>query len=353
MNLTDIRNSQNETLFTENYSICHFEDNILPFMFSRSAWLPHVGAGLAYVLVIQNIIIIRIFLQRHLLSPVSILLSLLALSDTFSVFFWFVPEHIGAIFKYYNGTAFGEYSMISASFEKYPFCALAYWARNILSSGFHSTAIVITTLLGIQKTLVMLFPVFSKCNLNKRCAIIVTIIVLTFCLGLEMPYAFFFSFNPTSNGECCKVLVIDPLTVRRFFDFSHYFRSGLLFISIVIQIMTTLYITTKLTCLRKTLWTDSKMVRRRNRRSTFIIIYITVIFILSEFPSVLVSICLELRIVKHLTAYALQYLYLIVSLGCFFNFWLYLIMSQKFRRELYVGRYSRQSRRSRSSFIII
>lgn len=346
----------NATVFTGmNFStsnLCKYEDNILPFMFSKSQWLSHFGAGLAYILILQNIIIIRIFLKPKLLSPVSILLSVLALCDTLSVFFWFVPEHIGAIFNWYNGTAFGIYSMVTASFEQFPFCMFGYWSRNILSSGFHSSAIVITTTLGLQKIMVMVFPLFSKSHLNKKCAVIVSLSILIVCLGLEMPYAFFFRFSPTNNGGCCKTLRTNHVTVKKFFDSSHYLRSGILLVSIVIQITTTLYITSRLTFLRKTLWLESKAVRTRNRRSSVIVIYITLIFILSELPSVIVSISLDLRIASSWMTKTLQYLPHIISFGCFFNFWLYLIMSQRFRRELQVSRNSWR-RRTRSSYIIV
>lgn len=347
---------QNATIFTRmNFTIgkmCRYEDNILPFMFSKSPWLSHFGAGLSYILILQNIIIIRIFLKPKQLSAVSVLLSVLALCDTLSVFFWFVPEHIGAIFHWYNGTAFGIYSMVTASFEQYPFCVFGYWSRNILSSGFHSSAIVITTTLGLQKVMVMVFPLFSKSHLNIKCAVIVSVLILIVCLGLEMPYAFFFRFGPTNNGGCCKTLRIDHTTVRKFFDSSHYLRSGILLVSIVVQIITTMYITSKLTFLRKTLWTESKAVRKRNRRSSFIVLYITLIFIISELPSVIASISLDIRIASSWMARTLQYLPLIISLGCFFNFWLYLVMSQRFRKELQLTRNSWR-RRARSSYIII
>lgn len=352
-NSENLENNMTDMTTLDMYNICRAEDNILPFMSSKSQWVPHVGAALAYVLVIQNIIIIRIFLRKELLSPVSILLSMLALSDTLSVFCWFVPEHIGSLFGYFNGSSFGSYSIITSFYEQYPFCVIAYISRNILSSGFHSTAIIITTTLGIQKTIVLLCPVSSKsCFNTNKCAAIFVFNVFILCLGLEIPYAMFFGFSPISGGKCCKSLKMDPFTVEAFFDFSHHLRSGILLISILLQLLTTIYITSKLTCRRNTLWRDSKAVRRRNRRSTIIVIYITAIFILSELPSVLVSTCLELRIATHFTGYTLQYLPLIISFGCFFNFWLYLIMSQRFRNELSVKRNS--SRRSiRSSVIIV
>jgi hypothetical protein len=350
-NSENLENNTTDMTTPEMYNICRAEDNFLPFMFSRSQWVPHVGAALAYVLIIQNIIIIRIFLRKELLSPVSILLSMLALSDTLSVFCWFVPEHIGSLLGYFSGSSIESYSIITSFYEQYPFCVIAYISRNILSSGFHSTAIIITTTLGIQKTIVLLYPFLSKSRFTNKCAAIIVFNVFILCLGLEIPYAMFFDFSPISGGKCCKSLRMDSFTVKAFFDFSHHLRSGILSVSILIQLLTTIYITSKLTCRRNTLWRDSKAVRRRNRRSTIIVIYITAIFILSELPSVLVSIFLELRITTHFTGYTLQYLPLIISFGCFFNFWLYLIMSQRFRNELNVKRNS--SRRSMRSSVVI
>lgn len=290
---------------------------------------------LVVVVTIFNIFVLSIFVRKENRSPVVILLSALAISDTLTELFWCGPELLSYLF-YYHQMNFKNGKPIRYLLE-YPFC-FWYSIVNPISDVFHMFSIFLTTISCLQKTAVLMFPLWSREHITNRVSIIGIILsfILTTVLAIPMimlPVGWMREIdgrgcldrelkNSTESTYRYVILVLNNLT--------------LLCVSLVL--ICTVFIICKLTILRKNLpWKDHSTVTRRNRISALTIAFICIVFILSEIITSTVCVLYFLSSNETLREKLIQYRHLSLSIGFAMNFLVYLVMGQQFRQKLSAG----------------
>jgi len=85
---------QNET--TGNVSlVLNYTELMFNYFVIERPWVVHTGAGLTYLVIIMNLFVIYLFLKTEQISPSTIVLAALAMSDGLSAMCAFLPKHFG------------------------------------------------------------------------------------------------------------------------------------------------------------------------------------------------------------------------------------------------------------------
>ena len=121
------------------------------------------GCVLSYISVVFNIVLFLVLFRKQLLSPSTILMQGLAVADCFTSFCSYGLE---PIFQHHYIPFGDRYRELY-----YPYCSL-YCNVNLLVDTFHLTSVFLTSCLGMQKVIVILFSVWSMNYLTiKKCIV--------------------------------------------------------------------------------------------------------------------------------------------------------------------------------------
>ncbi|CAC5399612.1 unnamed protein product [Mytilus coruscus] len=166
-------------------------------------WNVYSQITFAGLLMILNTFLVIVF-SMHC-SPVTILLSVLAVTDTLTALFLTIPNVTGYYF-FYNELerSYGYYFNGWYWERKFPLCAVLFVIEGLIYTS-HMISVVITTLLCIQKALVMRFPRWGKRHLNKAMSFrIVSVAILCTCF-LYIPSMVHGMMNMSRgvNDTCC------------------------------------------------------------------------------------------------------------------------------------------------------
>lgn len=302
----------------------NISDNCRVTRFISDNWIIIFGFTITIYVTVVNVLLIFIFLQKKYLSSVSILLAALALTDAFTSIGIFIPD-----FTIY---AFAEVTFSDENME-YPFC-LVYLVSLYLSNMLHLMSLVITTILCTQKACVISFPIWSRQHIHNSFSYIsigVTCIISMFLYIPRILKASLYLY-PNQAGLCCA-----KFSTR--FDFWIKISSvGVTFVyacAIFIMVTGTLYISCKLTILRKT-FQGNTVTRTRNKRSALLVVIICIIFICSESVNYLMWLqrSFTFSISRFFQATVTPYSYLLMTFGFSLNFEVYLIMSENMRKMI-------------------
>lgn len=289
-----------------------------------SNWIVFSGFTITIYVTVVNVLLVFIFLQKKNLSSVSILLAALALTDAFTSIGIFIPD-----FTVYTFTevTFTEENM------KYPFC-LVYLVSLYSSNIFHLMSVVTTTILCTQKACVISFPIWSRQHIHISFSYIsigVTSIISMFLYFPRILKASLYLY-PNQTGLCCA-----KFSTR--FDFWIKISSwGVTFVyacAIFIMVTGALYISCKLTILKKT-FEGNTVTRARNKRSALLVVIICIIFICSESINYLMWLqrTFSFSFSRFFQVTIAPYSYLLMTFGFSLNFEVYLIMSQNMRKMI-------------------
>ena len=107
--------------------------------------------------------------------------------------------------------------------------------------------------------------------------------------------------------------------------------------SIIIMVTCAIYISCKITVMRRRLkWTDSTVIQR-NKKSAIIVITICIVFLLSEFITFILWLerTFDVFVGQYFDEHVSEYNYLVMVFGFALNLEGYIIMSQQMRNMIY------------------
>ncbi|XP_061188461.1 sex peptide receptor-like [Saccostrea echinata] len=289
--------------------------------------------AIALLTLFTNILVIVVFTKKHLLSPTSVLLIGLAVSDILA------GNIISPPFIYAYGIADTSQPL------PYPMC-LFYDYGSILAALFHQTSVWITMALGIQRYVVVSFPILGRRICTIKMSIVWVIIIAI--AALVMYSITFFSTTYDSveiDGKSLCVCMENP----HFSDIVQIYNVsrgvfGQLIPCAVLTITTILLV-------RRLHITKNQMAKirasenrerekkdnRSMRRTSYMVIAIVSCFLLAEIPNgcYFVAKAMNLSIFSPDADLKLStVLNVLVYVVNHINFWIYVFLSRHFRRSL-------------------
>lgn len=249
----------------------------------RSSEFVSISTVFTGILVIVNIGVLSVFLKKENRSPVTILLSFLAISDTLTAITGILLTLVAYMFyaDYVIKTEVQEWYL------DYPNC-LVYKYFLIQGDAFNFMSALTTTLLCIQKCLSFMFPVWSKEHLQIK--------FWTICVVSEMIFTQI-CFIPwihgtrqtlrNDNGICLHDMDVHR-NLANIWEYYLWTVSVSYCLAVVVVLTCVVYITCQLkrhsTCRRQDY---SSVVWSKYRRSAIMVITIGIIFIISDLLHIL------------------------------------------------------------------
>ncbi|VDI35953.1 Hypothetical predicted protein [Mytilus galloprovincialis] len=320
-------NYGNESMFNHT---CNQSQIYIP-----AAWIHLIYVCLAIETSVVNIFVIVVFTRPRNRTPSTVLLSLLAASDSVTSILSALPTFVGCVFYTKDLESKGDMFDGSAWLEHYPGCIVWMCVTNI-ASAFHLISVTITVMLSIQKVIALRHPLWSLKRLQKKRYNVLIICLFSFLLISVFVWKTFIDTKLFYNGEndvCCFDDFLDADDI----DVLNTGMNIFLLSSVFIIMFSTLYLCCKL-------WKSTTNVQRtRNvaaiekaHRSAFVVVVISFVFILSELLNILTTINYSrlFPYVKFLEILCDSYCLLSRQIGFSLNFLVYLIMSENLRNTL-------------------
>lgn len=302
-------------------------------------WIHHAAASFAYLITIFNILVICMFMKCKILTPATIILMCLAVTDTLAAITQSLPWHFGLLFGLILPTLDLHYSLVGETF-----CGFFTIVQGPLFYTFNDASILLTTFLGVIKAMAIRFPLYFRTSFNIKLTISIVFMCFAAAAAIELYPVFSFAFYTDDNGMCCQNDVI----LRYFNQYSvvgQWILPIVFIVSFVCLGCSTSYIIGKLLCCKTKSGAIkiSHVVRNRHRKIGISVVSITVVFILSEsldlihVLSPLTTFVFGLQDVYEFPIFrnAFQYQRLIQEIGYASNFVIYLITSEELRGNLF------------------
>ncbi|CAG2258157.1 unnamed protein product [Mytilus edulis] len=301
------------------------------------SWSFHVGAAMAYIIAIFNVLVVYMFIKTKNITPTTVIFIGLAFTDTLSALFLSLPRHYGIIMNYIS-----QIDTLNSKI-RYEYCTFLIIAEGPLFFAIHDVSIFFTTMLGVIKSLAIQFPIWFKINVGKRIPVMMSLIFLATSISLEMHPVLTFSFQSDLDGWCCN----NEAYSTYFYEYSvvgQWVLPIIYLTAFITMIITTGFIVGKLTCCRSSISMVqiSDAARQRFRRVSIIVVIITVVFIISEILDFVLIISPLLVFVFGLPdvfeskwySEAFRYQRLILETGMGSLFFIYLTTSNELRNNL-------------------
>ncbi|VDH98133.1 Hypothetical predicted protein [Mytilus galloprovincialis] len=160
----------------------------------------YLETAIAVEVTLVNGFMLYIFLQKENRTPVTLLLSALAISDATAAILMTILTFIA--YQIYGNQI--DYSGILAQWYNfdYPQCIM-YFLLDDLKYTFHFVSVLITTLLCLQKTAALLFPMWSKRHLSNTVSVVCSVCIVIFCFGIFSPIMYHSYLMEEIQGSCC------------------------------------------------------------------------------------------------------------------------------------------------------
>ncbi|CAC5368582.1 unnamed protein product [Mytilus coruscus] len=316
---------------------------------------------LAYIAVVFNIIVFVVLCRKNLLSPATILMQGLAISDGLTAFFAYGLEPLFQM----------NYKSVNFLFQstllelKYPLCGI-YVHFRYLSSNVQLMSLILTTCIGVQKCIALKFPIWTKCYLTNGKATGVCLMCFVISLTINLPRHLGLKFSDEKLKYFSSGCTVEAGPLVKYGLLEHVMTS-IVITSILCLIMTicTGYIVYRLKT--NTFKGRQTMKSKQERRSIIMVLLVLVIFLLSELPKMftfaemfrdttflleesmeneLITLIMDERFrFSVYLQYVLEIDYdtalifaecknIFTMLGCISNFVIYVSTSQKLRNEL-------------------
>jgi len=146
----------------------------------------NAGCVLSYISVIFNIVLFLVLFRKQLLPPSTILMQELAVADCFTSFCSYGLEPIFQRHYIPFGDRYRELY--------YPYCSL-YSNVNLLVDTFHLTSVFLTSCLGMQKVIVILFPIWSMNYLTINKCIVCCVLCFMIPMAITIPRHFTLEYD--------------------------------------------------------------------------------------------------------------------------------------------------------------
>lgn len=306
---------------------------IIPLVNSKE--MLFTGTGLSVMVTILNGILVTILLRKNNISPVNILLAVLGISDAICSLFMFQPIFIGYItdmIPFGRGKLIGDMPGYAVFVISFPYCIAIDWIHIILNSCIHTISISLTTVLGLVKALVLMFPLKSRVYVTNRLAWYICIVVTVFSFAFHAPWGFMKSFTKIGHDKCCV-----DLSFIKYLSTILWFVVIVYIVSFSVLILSTIYIWLKLTIWRtKIQRSENPRHTERNRRTAIIVASIIVIFLICELPNATCIVLNSITGSNDLCSKNIdQYQNIIILTGFASNFFIYWLMSNNLRSQFY------------------
>lgn len=322
-------NYGNESMFKQDHT-CNQSEIYIP-----AAWIHLTYVCLAIETSVVNIFVMVVFTRPRNRTPSTVLLSLLAASDSVTSILSALPTFVGFVFYSKDLESTGDLFDGSAWLEHYPGCIVWMCVTNI-SSAFHLISVTITVILSIQKVIALRHPLWSLQRLQKKKSNVLIICLFSFLLISVFVWISFIDTKSFYNGEndvCCFDDYLDADDI----DVLNTGMNIFLLSAVFIIMFSTVYLCCKL-------WKSTTNVQRtrniaaieKTHRSACIVVMISIVFILSELLNILITIN-DSRLfpyVKFIEMLCDSYCLLSRQIGFSLNFLVYLIMSENLRNTL-------------------
>ncbi|CAC5417438.1 unnamed protein product [Mytilus coruscus] len=189
-------------------------------LFARTPYWVNIVAGptVSYISIIMNILICVALFDKQIRTPSTVPFQGLAVADGLTSLFTYGFEQVFA--QHYNeigirgSSNFIGISGLNVSVEetkslvdlKFPLCLFHYITTN-LAELFHLISVLLTASLGLQKIVVLLFPIWSHTNNTKRNSLVVLGICVMLSIAINSPRMFVVKL---SSGEGYSCIMSNP-----------------------------------------------------------------------------------------------------------------------------------------------
>lgn len=292
-----------------------------------------IQLALIIEIVMVNIFVIYVFTRRNNMTPVSTLLSVLAASDMLTAVCIVVQNLM--IFAKFNQplrelTMLGLYD-VDVRASSYPACIFHLVVQGSIKA-FHMMSTLVTTSLSLHKVAAFLLPICSSFYLREKfCGYFSLVLLIMSFVMYFIQYFDVISQLHIRHGYCCYDVRERSVNVI----ITDYVYLG----SLIVVLLSTLFLSLKLTVLRGSLpWKESDTIRRRNQRSAVTVVVICTIFLVSETFNILLELH-ESRKVKFnqfTLSICTKYRNTSFMLGFAMNFIVYLAMGQQIQQMVIV-----------------
>ncbi|XP_048752908.1 sex peptide receptor-like [Ostrea edulis] len=311
-----------------SYTFCH------PFRYPSPFEIYAILCpAIALLTLFTNILVIVVFTKKHLLSPTSVLLIGLAVCDILA------GNIISPPFIYAYGVADVEQPL------PYPMC-LFYDYGSILAAMFHQTSVWITMALGIQRYVVVSFPIMGRrvCTIKRSVVWVVIINIVT----LVMYSMTFFTTTYESvdvDGKSMCVCKNNPHFSQNMQVYSVLRGMFGQLVPCAVLTVTTILLVRRLHITKNQMAKirasenreREKKDNRSMRRTSYMVIVIVSSFLLAEIPNgcYFVIKAMEISIFSPDADLKVStVLNILVYVVNHINFWIYVFLSRHFRRSL-------------------
>lgn len=102
--------------------VLNYTEFLFNYFVIERPWVVHTGAGLTYLVIIMNLFVIYLFLKTENISPSTIVIAALAMSDGLSAMCAFLPKHFGYLLNQIETRDVFYSEGMPYIDNRYPFC---------------------------------------------------------------------------------------------------------------------------------------------------------------------------------------------------------------------------------------
>ena len=303
------------------------------------------GCVLSYIAIIFNVLVVMLLFRKGLNSPSSVLMQGLAIADGLTAFSSYGLQPI------FQPIIERNVDSIIAPMD-FPYSAI-YMHMSLCEKSFHLLSVILTTSIGLQKVLAIMFPFWTKRNINNFKCVVYCFLCFVFTIALDIPRHLTLKFSR------------DLVIWNNQADLLHYtsviytiLHIAITITSSILMLVSTLYIVYKLSTNR--FRNPQTEQRRQERRSSIMISIVLAVFFLTEIPKIVLFIIIYPRMYNQIETTHFEFALLVwykvyvamsfqigdkitfpfllvesmklfTLIGCMSNFVIYIIMSRKLR----------------------
>ena len=284
-----------------------------------------VKAGLFGIILITNIFVVTIWLSRNIRTPVSVLLSIIAIYDTLAM--------MSGLVKMISSYIFGNWPHVAACYVDL--------ISFVLALLFHSLSILSTTFLAIQRAVVCAFPFTGPrlCGIKTTTFFVVVSFaaVMTFCIPLVLFRDVQSIVKLSDNNASAMYCSFDSIV---WFKDMWKMYSIIRFVTLHLTpafVTTICMIICLLTIHRRQMVSGQSSNRQIKSRTTIMLVLVMFIFVLGELPTTALMyyysfIPKQPAWIK--TSMGVWFCNITLNISYMINIWVYIAMSKQFRDQL-------------------
>lgn len=250
------------------------------------------GPITAYFSIIFNTIVLTTLFDKSIMSPATVLMQGLAISDILTAVFTYGMEPLFYIIyetiasKHFNDRqAFRNQftdDVLQLITLRYPYCYLHYIVGN-LAEIFHLISSLLTSLLGMQKLFAIIFPFWTRAKNKVKTSVIICFSCGIIVFVVNIPRLFVVSFSADQNGTC--MTSIPNSYIEAYVLTFHPILVTLILCMCVICMLSSTIIIIVTLCKRK-LFLKQSSISERDQRACNLVMCVMIVFLVTEVPRI-------------------------------------------------------------------